>query len=448
MKSAFDEFSVETREYATIGCFLTFEDKNGFVNSLDDWMFSIPAARVVFASIKRLHLAGRQIVYQEVVSDISDNHRDGYKAEHETFIKKAVESAYPIDKQGVDNFVSAASLRKLEYNLGKVKDEIKSGRYNYEEALEKVDNIRVNSHQISGGIKEFEPGSFYTQRMQILKRREETKQVFFGYRTLDGLIVGGQRKKEISIIAGRPSMGKSTGKSNLIRAQANLGFRVASVATEQTEEVETDRIDSLNTGIPLKEISHSKDWPNGDRRFKQIIDSNKLIDKNWKYFLNVRRNISTEGVAAWLRSVINKHGELDVCYIDLFDKLTDLNVQEKNDALISSKLGYLNQVAEELNIHICLIVQIHRAAVKDVRSDHRPKMHNLKSSGSFEEVARLILLLHREKYYNSKIVEDIIEFNVAKQNNGPAGDNITANLLFEKETLTIRERPEAVPNIY
>jgi replicative DNA helicase len=240
----------------------------------------------------------------------------------------------------------------------------------------------------------------------------------------------------------------SAGKSNLIKAQANLGFRIASVATEQTEEVETDRIDSLNTGIPLKEISNSKDWPNEDKRFKQIIDSNKFIDKNWKYFLNVRRNISTEGVAAWLRSVINKHGELDVCYIDLFDKLTDLNVQEKNDALISSKLGYLNQVAEELNVHICLIVQIHRAAVKDVRSDHRPKMHNLKSSGSFEEVARLILLLHREKYYNSKIVEDVIEFNVAKQNNGPAGDNITANLLFEKETLTIRERPESVPNIY
>ena len=448
MKSAFDDFNIETREYATIGCFLTFEDKTGFIGSIDPWMFSIPAARVVFQSIKRLHMAGRQIVYQEVVSDISDNRQDGYKVEHENFIKKAVESAYPIDKQGVDKFINAASLRKLEAELGVVKDEIKSGRYGYESALNRVDQVRINSHQVTSGIKEFEPGNFYTQRMAILKKREETKQIFFGYRTLDALIIGGQRKKEISIIAGRPSMGKSAAKANLIRTQSDLGFRVASVATEQTEEVETDRIDSIRTGITLRELANSKTWENGDQKIDKIIESNKFIDKNWKYFLNVRRNISTEGVAAWLRGIINKYGEIDVCYIDLFDKLTDVNVESKSDALISAKLGYLNQVAEELNIHICLLVQIHRAAVRDPRTDHRPKMHNLKGSGSYEEVARLILLMHREKYYNAKIVEDIIEFNVAKQNNGPAGDDITANLLFEKETVRIVERTESVPNIY
>ena len=448
MKSAFDDFSVETREYATIGCFLTFDDKSGFIIDIDSWMFSIPAAKVVFESIKRLHSGGHQVVYQEVVSDISDNYKDGYKAEHESFIKKAVESAYPIDKQGVDNFVSAASLRKLLKDLERTRDDIGSGKYDYESALNKVDGIRINSHQVSSGIKEFSPGNFYTQRVQILKRREETKQIFFGYRTLDELIVGGQRKKEISVIAGRPSMGKSAAKANLIRTQSNLGFRVASIATEQTEEVETDRIDSINTGIHLRDIANSREWSDGDARFKQIIDSNKFIDKNWNYFLNVRRNISTESVAAWLRNIINRYGEIDVCYIDLFDKLTDINIESKNDSLISSKLGFLNQVAEELNIHICLLVQIHRAAVKDPRSDHRPKMHNLKGSGSFEEVARLILLLHREKYYNSKVVEDVIEFNIAKQNNGPAGDDITANLLFNKDTVTIVERTESVPNIY
>lgn len=448
MKSAFDDFSVETREYATIGCFLTFEDKTGFIINIESWMFSIPAARIVFESIKRLHVAGRQVVYQEVVTDISDHNRDGYKAEHETFIKKSVESAYPIDKQGVDQFISAASLRKLESDLGKVRDEIKTGRYDYDSALNRVDQVRINSHQVTSRIKEFEPGNFYTQRMSILKKREETKQIFFGYRSLDELIIGGQRKKEISIIAGRPSMGKSAAKANLIRTQSDLGFRVASIATEQTEEVETDRIDSINTGIPLGEIANSRKWENDDSRFQKIMNSNKYIDENWKYFLNVRRNLTTEGAAAWLRGIINKYGEIDVCYIDLFDKLIDVNVENKSDALISAKLGYLNQVAEELNIHICLLVQIHRAAVKDPKTDHRPKMHNLKSSGSYEELARLILLMHREKYYNAKIVEDIIEFNVAKQNNGPAGDNITANLLFQKETVRIVERTESVPNIY
>jgi len=448
MKSAFDGFSVETREYAIIGCFLTFNDKTGFIDNLEPWMFSIPAARVVFESIKRIHLAGRKVVYQEIITDITDNYKDGYKAEHETFIKKAVESSYPIDKQGIDKFIDAASLRQLDYNLGRLRDELKSSGCDYEAALNRVDQVRINSYQVPSGIKEFMPGSFYTKRMEILKAREENRQVFFGYPTLDELIVGGQRKKEISIIAGRPNMGKSAAKSNLIRKQCNLGFKVASIATEQTEEVETDRIDSINTDIPLRDISHSKDWQPGDERIKKLIDANKFIDERWKYFLNVRRNISTESVGAWLRGIINKYGGLDVCYIDLFDKLTDVNVESKSDALIGSKLGYLNQLAEELNIHICLLVQIHRAAVKDNRTDHRPKIHNLKGAGAYEEVARLVLLLHREKYYNHKVVEDIIEFNVAKQNNGPSGDDVIANLLFRKETVSIVERTESVPNIY
>ena len=448
MKSAFDDFSVETREYATIGCFLTFKDKSGFIENLESWMFTTPAARDVFSSIKRLYNSGSLIVYQEIVTDLSDNAKDGYKIEHENFIKKAIDSAYPIDKKGIDKFIDSASIRKLESNLDKIKEDIKAGDYSYEEALAKVDNVRIDSYQPVGRIKEFEPGSFFTKRMQILQKREETKQIFFGYHTLDELIVGGQRKKEVSVIGGRPSMGKSAAKANLIRTQCNLGFRVASIATEQTEEVETDRIDSINTGIPLREIDHSRDWQDSDERFNKIMKANKYIDENWHYYLNVRRNLSTEMAASWLRGIINRYGELDVCYIDLFDKLTDVNVKEKNDSLIGAKLGYLNQVAEELNIHICLLVQIHRAAVKDNKGDKRPRMENLKGSGSFEEVARLILLLHREKYYNSKIVEDIIEFNVAKQNNGPSGDNITANLLFDKEVMTIRERPQSAPNIY
>jgi len=447
MKSAFDEFSTETREFSIIGSFLTWKDKIGFINYLEPWMFSIPAASKIFGSIKKIYQDSGKVSHSQIVIDMTDHVNGGYNAEYETFIKNAINAAFPLSKTDIEQFREAAQLRSAKNETVKLIKDTEQGVFSYSQFLDKIDSIRYNFQPISENIKEFEPGTFLDKRLKILQRREESKQVFFGYPSLDLMIPGGQRKKEVSVIASRPGCGKSSLKANLIRSQCELGFRIASIATEQTEEVETDRIDALLTGIPVIALAETPKWEQSDPRIQKIIDANKYIDANWKYYLYVRRDLSTQGVGNWLRRLSDKYGEFDVCYVDLFDRLTDVSVENVTASLIGNKLHYLNQIAEELNIHICVLVQVNRAALKEEK-DKRPKLHHLKGSGGYEEVARLVALLHREKYYNSQIVRDEIEINIAKQNNGPSGVGIISKLEFNNQSLLISEKNQAPPNIY
>jgi len=79
---------------------------------------------------------------------------------------------------------------------------------------------------------------------------------------------------------------------------------------------------------------------------------------------------------------------------------------------------------------------------------HRPRVWHIKDSGAYEEVARLIILLHRESYYNKQIREHILEFNIAKQSNGPAGEGVIAKLDMDPNDLLLTWGQNVKPNLF
>lgn len=446
MKHIFDEFTQEVRELSIIGGLIVFKEVNELIRTVEPWMFTSKVLSDIFDVIKSITSSGRKIAPELIKVELSEKLEEGFTIQHEATLKKCIVSAYPFDKTFVDKFIKSALVRNTVPKLEFLIKDTYNKNLTFEEFIDKLDKIRETSLLSGHNISEFTPGSFLEKRLKIMENRESSKQIFSGIPPIDHLVTRGFRKKEISVIAARPAIGKSLFKANLIYRQCSLGFRVASIATEQTEEVETDRIDSLITKIPLTEIENSKKWKDNDERIHQIVKANKRIDEDWSYLLLVNRNLNTSNAAGWLRKIINKYGELDVCYIDLFDKLTDVNVSSQKASVVGNKLGFLNQIAEELNIHICVFVQISRE-VRNIRG-HRPKIWHIKDSGAYEEVARLIMLLHREKYYNAQIRENVLEINIAKQSNGPAGDNVIANLVLNEDTLELNWQPETRPNIF
>jgi replicative DNA helicase len=116
----------------------------------------------------------------------------------------------------------------------------------------------------------------------------------------------------------------------------------------------------------------------------------------------------------------------------LFDKLVDVNVSVNKAQTVGVKLGEMSRIAEEFDCHICCLVQINRQV--ENRADKRPKMSDLKDSGNYEEAARLVMLLYREKYYFPDSMNDELEVIIAKQSNGPIG---TAIMHFEEPTLKV-----------
>ena len=185
------------------------------------------------------------------------------------------------------------------------------------------------------------------------------------------------------------------------------------------------------TKIPLTEILQSYSWQPEDYRLDLIKKANHIIDKKMNYHIIPSRAISVADVRSVLYQ-ISQHSKIDVVFFDLFDKLMDVNVSVNKAQTVGVKLGEMARMAEEFDCHICCLVQINRQVEK--RSDKRPQLSDLKDSGNYEESARLVMMLYRERYYFQDSLNDEMEIIISKQSNGPTG---TVNMTFNEETLAI-----------
>ena len=196
-----------------------------------------------------------------------------------------------------------------------------------------------------------------------------------------------------------------------------------------------DRLDSLSHGIPLVDIIQSGRWQEGDERIKQIIDGVKQMDEKWHLYSMPQRTVSLADVRMALHRIVRVLGDpVHVVFIDLFDRLSDVDVVEKT-SVIPIKLNEVARLAEEFNVHFCLLAQINRAV--ESRKDKHPTMADLRDSGGYEQVADLIFLLYRAAYYAEGVEDDRMEIELGKQRNGPAGRGTRVSFGFDPRTLRI-----------
>jgi replicative DNA helicase len=109
---------------------------------------------------------------------------------------------------------------------------------------------------------------------------------------------------------------------------------------------------------------------------------------------------------------------------------------ESRQQEIATISRYLKGLARELNIPVVVLSQLNRAP--EGREGHRPRMSDLRESGSIEQDADVVMLLHREDYYHQGEGEEEYQRNntaeliIAKQRNGPTG--VVALRFWEKFT--------------
>ena len=99
----------------------------------------------------------------------------------------------------------------------------------------------------------------------------------------------------------------------------------------------------------------------------------------------------------------------------------------------------MKSLARELDVPVVVLSQLNRAA--EGREGHRPRMSDLRESGSIEQDADVIILLHREDYYHRGDPEweenNTAEVIIAKQRNGPTG---TVELMFDGQTTRFKPK--------
>jgi len=121
--------------------------------------------------------------------------------------------------------------------------------------------------------------------------------------------------------------------------------------------------------------------------------------------------------------------EIMVDYLQLMHMGTKVESRQQEVSVMSR---YLKGLARELMIPVVVLSQLNRGA--EGREGHRPRMSDLRESGSIEQDADVIMLIHREDYYHRGETEyetnGTAELIIAKQRNGPTG---TVNLAFREQ---------------
>ena len=309
-----------------------------------------------------------------------------------------------------------------------------------QQSFELIRDVRKQSHHIwTGGGEEH---GLYASRMRILKAKETVDPLYSGWEEMDRLLPTGFARSDVSVCAGRPGMGKSSWRFNLQRQFLDRGFGGVLISTEQSKETETDRQDSTMTNIPLHEVIQSNTWEPGDKRLAMVQEANRYMDENWNYDLFFGRQLDMAKVWEFM-AMVTRQREKHWLMIDLFDRLTDVNVSANKPQTVSKKLGEAAAMAEFFNVHVCLIVQISRAVER--RANKRPMLSDLKDSGNYEEAARLVMLLYRDSYYNPESLDNTMEVNIAKQNQGESGPNVIVPFTFEP--MTLRYLPQAARGV-
>ncbi len=245
-----------------------------------------------------------------------------------------------------------------------------------------------------------------------------------GFKDLDQLTSGFQ-PSDLIIVAGRPSMGKTSFALDMARFVATKRNKpVGLFSLEMSKEqiglrllCSEARISSvkLRTGfIP------SSNWGDLTAAAGRLSEAPLFIDDS--------ADLSTLDLRARSRRLMAEHG-LGLIVIDYLQLMHGRSGTESRQLEISEISRGIKGLAKELNVPIIALSQLSRAV--ESRTDKRPLLSDLRESGSIEQDADVVMFIYRDEVYNQDSPDvGVAEILIRKQRNGPIGD---VRLAFTKD---------------
>ena len=267
--------------------------------------------------------------------------------------------------------------------------------------------------------------------------------------------LGGLHPSDLLILAGRPSMGKTSLATNIAfniakaykrgRLQdgsegAVNGGVVGFFSLEMSAEQLAARVLSEASEVPSEQIRRGDMT---EAEFRRFVEAAKQLEA-CPLYIDDTPALPISSVAARARRLKRTHG-LDVLIIDYLQLLKAASAKENRVNEVSEITQGLKAIAKELNIPVIALSQLSRAV--ESREDKRPQLSDLRESGSIEQDADVVMFVYRDEYYKEreKPGEDNLEAMakwqdtmervhgkaeviIGKQRHGPIG---TVELSFE-----------------
>lgn len=236
-----------------------------------------------------------------------------------------------------------------------------------------------------------------------------------GFMDLDKLL-GGLQRSDFIVVASRPGIGKSAFALGIgLQAAQRWQKKVLIFSPEMSEEQVVHRLISMETGIQnyLLRLGALKEdeWP-------ILLKATNLL-ANTSIFIDDTPAISVLELRAKAHRLFAEHG-VDLIIIDNLQLMRGNSRSENRQQEISFISRSLKALARELNIPILALSQLSRQV--ESRHDKRPKLSDLRESGSIEEDADLVMFIYRDDFYDPDTeFPNIGEIIIGKNRNGPSG---------------------------
>lgn len=317
----------------------------------------------------------------------------------------------------------------------------------YSQAVDDVDQIvdRAQSELFAvaqrRSITDYVPMSQLSDNIldeleNIESNRGKLRGVPTGFADLDELTQG-LRAGQMIIVAARPAMGKSTLALDFCRhASVQHGITSVVFSLEMGQNEIAMRMVSAESGVFLHKMQSGKmtekDW-------RKVAETTSKLSTA-PLFVDDSANVSITEIAAKCRRLKQQHN-LGLVVVDYLQLMTSGKQVESRQAEVSDMSRKLKLLAKDLEIPVVAVAQLNRGP--EARTDKRPMMSDLRESGSLEQDADIIILLHRPEYYQKDDRPGEADIIVAKHRNG-ATDTIKA--LFQGHlarfaNFTPREEP-------
>ncbi len=247
-----------------------------------------------------------------------------------------------------------------------------------------------------------------------------------GYHAMDEL-TGGFQNSEMIILAARPSMGKTSLLLNIAEHMAVVDKHpVAIFSLEMSKEQLAQRLLASHSRFDLRQMRRgmisAEDWTKLQLAAGDLEQAPMFIDDS--------PMLTILQLGAKARRLKAAH-DIKAVFVDYLQLMSYYGRVDSRQQQITEISQGIKALAHELKIPVIAAAQLNRGPAD--RETHRPRMSDLRESGSIEQDADVVMLLHNEDYYHqgeaNSTPTGITELIIAKQRNGPTG---VARLTFLK----------------
>lgn len=273
--------------------------------------------------------------------------------------------------------------------------------------------------------------------IQATSNRKGMSGVSSGFPSID-YCTNGWQKSDLVILAARPAMGKTAFLLSMALNMIKKGVPVGIFSLEMSSQQLMKRLISNATNLNAKDISNGNlnplDFAILNKSVTQLYDMPLYIDETG--------HLNIFDLATKARRLVKEH-QIKILFIDYLQLIhaesKTINNREQEVSTISRSLKAL---AKELNIPIIALSQLNRGVESRTGENKKPMLSDLRESGSIEQDADMVIMLHRPEYYG--IMEDergnsnvgLAEVIIAKNRNGATG---IVKMKFEANFIRFRE---------